>query len=665
MIPYKIAPAVNTPSAHESHFMGKIEEKFQKVIYERATSEKAENLVFKEAEDAFFAACDGDLAPVGTWQGEFWGKLMLGACRIYSYTGNAGLKEFILKSTHKILSLQREDGYLGTYKDEKQIFRVEPKIAREITGYDWDCDWTWNIWCRKYTIWALIEVYELSGDKTVLDAVVRTTDQLIDMLDEMGARICETGTFFGLPSGSIMKPVLKLYRITENSKYLDFALEIANQWEDDETCCAKIIKNSLDMLPVHLWNDNNKNITPKSKYNPYKEEGSTVFDPKTLYPELSYKVYEMLSCFDGLLELYRITGTEKYLRATKNFFELIVKYEYNTLFSVGFNDLFLKAGKYQNAITELCDVIHFIRLTTELHSVTGDVKYLDFAEKAFYNPFLAGVSKNGETGARGVRAADSHMYEKQVGCEYNHCCTNNMPRGFVNFAQYISTSTESAVYINFFSPASVCVHPTSEENVKITVGGTYLENCSAQIELDAKISEPKKLMLRVPAWSKKTEMKINGNSFYPESGKYFETTLSGGKTVIDICFDSTPQICEKPYNQMVYPTTPYMECRYFSPSDTVRDVLIDENKATLCIGPMLLALSRDLKSSKEEIFDRKTVFGKNAVCTAVKKNSDASLCEYDVTFTYPDGTAETLPMRDFASASDNPEHKDYRYTIFI
>jgi glucosamine 6-phosphate synthetase-like amidotransferase/phosphosugar isomerase protein len=37
------------------------------------------------------------------------------------------------------------------------------------------------------------------------------------------------------------------------------------------------------------------------------------------------KAYEMLSCFEGLLELYRDTGTEKYLIAVKNFAAALIK----------------------------------------------------------------------------------------------------------------------------------------------------------------------------------------------------------------------------------------------------------------------------------------------------------------------------------------------------
>ena len=36
------------------------------------------------------------------------------------------------------------------------------------------------------------------------------------------------------------------------------------------------------------------------------------------------KTYESLSCFDGLLELYRITGDKKYLEATEKFYDILV-----------------------------------------------------------------------------------------------------------------------------------------------------------------------------------------------------------------------------------------------------------------------------------------------------------------------------------------------------
>ena len=239
MIGYAKADRINAAEIGSAHFLGAVEEKFERFIYERMLSDKAKNVILKEAEDAFANCVDDADAPLGIWQGEFWGKLIVSACRACKYTGNGDLKNTIRESVHRIMGFAREDGYLGTYKDEKLVFRAPIEFGREKMG--WDCNWNWNIWCRKYTLWALLEAYELLGEPEILDLAEKSTLQLIDMLEDMGAKICETGTFYGLPSGSIMKPVLILYRHTENRRFLDFALEIA----DEGTACSNVFWPSL------------------------------------------------------------------------------------------------------------------------------------------------------------------------------------------------------------------------------------------------------------------------------------------------------------------------------------------------------------------------------------------------------------------------------------
>lgn len=130
-----------------------------------------------------------------------------------------------------------------------------------------------------------------------------------------------------------------------------------------------------------------------------------------------------MSCLDGLLELYRVTGTKKYLEAVKSMYELLKQNESNVVGSVGFNDILAHAAAWENAISEPCDVIHWMRVCTELFSLTGDAKYLNSAEKSFYNAFMASVSDDGTWGARGVRSSGRHfMAEGQSGCKHNHCC---------------------------------------------------------------------------------------------------------------------------------------------------------------------------------------------------------------------------------------------------
>ena len=648
------------PQLHEVRFGGSVGELFDRVIAERVTSDRARNVVFKEAEDAFLNCMDDAKAPVGIWQGEFWGKLMISACRVCRYTGDAELRGFIRDSVHRMMGLQRADGYIGTYKNPRLVFRAHPDAGTAAMG--WACDWNWNIWCRKYTLWGMLEAYALLEERAVLESAARTADQLIGMLEEMGARLCETGTFFGVASGSILKPMLLLYQYTGNKKYLDFSLSIAQQWEDDETCCAKLIQKTLDGTPPHLWNMELVNMQPKSR----DAEGKPAFDPTVTFPEISGKVYETLSCFDGLLELYRVTGTELYLHTAKRYFELLVKYEYNTLFSVGFNDVFLHAASAQNSITELCDVIHFIRLATELYKLTGAPRYMDFVELAFYNAFLAGVTQDGTWGARGVRAAERHFYAlEQAGMRHNHCCVNNMPRGFINAAEVIALYDADAVYVNLYDEAAVTLRPADGACVKIRIGAGYLQYCETDVHIEAELSGTKTLRLRIPQWSTKTEVLSGGNRFYPAPGSYFDLEISGGITDVHLKFDSTPRLKEYRHKVEVYPMTPYLKNRYISGDAALHeDTVAAEPKATLCVGPVLLAMTRGLGSTKEELFDHPTVCGKGCTCTVVPKPADGYRCGYEVAFA-GGGAQFTVPMCDFASAGNSMDLDAYWYTIFI
>ena len=123
-----------------------------------------------------------------------------------------------------------------------------------------------------------------------------------------------------------------------------------------------------------------------------------------------------MSCYDGIIELYRVTGEEKYLKASEAFYNILLKYEQNVLFSVAYNDVFAGATRDINAITEPCDIIHFMRVCYELYTLTNNSKYMDSFEFAFYNAFLASSFKDGKWGARGARSCGRHFTATMQAC---------------------------------------------------------------------------------------------------------------------------------------------------------------------------------------------------------------------------------------------------------
>ncbi len=635
MKPYIIESQImKTPLSHIrlGGYVGKLMDTF---FEERIFSDYAQNVVYRECEDGFINRIDDIRIPgIGFWQGEFWGKWIISAVRAAKYTGSASMKEFIHAGALKLVSLQQPDGYLGTYRNSADFMAPTPEAAAAAKHPRWN----WNIWCRKYTLWGMLEAYELTGDETLLTSCVRMADHLIRRLDEQGRHIGETGTFEGMPSCSIMKPVLILYRITEDKRYLDFCLSIADRWED-ASVMPGLIANALNGKALSEW-----------------------------YPDsnLWAKAYEMMSCYDGLIELYRVTGTEKYLRASEMFFDILMEHEWNALFSVAYNDVFGDAAYDVSCITEPCDIIHLIRLCHELYTLTGKSKYMDAAEEAFCNPFLAAAFSDGKWGARGVRGNGRHLVAiQQAGFTKNHCCVNNMPRGFLNIAESAVMHDSKAVIINFYTEADAEI-TAGGGLIRVEIRGDYLADSRAQIRVDFGESALRAVRFRIPAWSAWAKLTADGREYKPEAG-YFTVTASGSRLEAEIELDNSVHV----YPVKADPRRGEREWkrgRFLNagaPMGCVdEDVYCTAPQCLIRKGVMLLCRSKLIGNTEKEMFGgiRMT---ENAVCTAERiRETDEVNLAYILHVT--DGEEKyDLRVCDFASGTNRMFEDTRSFSIYF
>ena len=629
MIEYKIK---NKLTPLSSELLGYVEELYSKVIYKRMTSDFAREIILPEAEAPFFEKSDDKNPPVGFWRGEFWGKWMISAVRAAKYKKRPELEKIIRESIYRIIASADADGYIGSYANPKLILPASPEDAKRAVGFE--CDFCWNIWCQKYTLWGLIEAYELLSDERILAAAKRLAAQLISTVHELSVHPCETGTFFGVASGSICKPMLLLYRHTGDEKLLNFALDIADGFENEKTECIKIIKKTLDGAPPHTWNYDNPRAIGEKKYT-------------------SQKAYEMMSCFEGILELYRLTGAEKYFDVTRRFFDLLIEHEYNNVLSVGFTDRFLEAARIQDSSSEVCDIIHFMRLAAELFLLTGDERYMNYFEAAFLNPFLASITRDGTWCAFAVRSSSYHVKDSNViGMKYNHCCVNNMPRAFESAASLIATKGDEAIFINNYLESNI---QTGDTRLEISDG--YTDGC--KVSITCKTAHGQTLMLRIPSWSKRTLIKYGGKEYRATGGYYLPLALAEGEGVIEIEFDSTPRFTYGAYGSESFDLLPFLKKQYDHSAPAYRTSF---NKATLRIGPILLAQSAELGATPDDMFGDFTVRGKSFECEATCLAREDSLARYELRLKV-DGGEKTLHMQDFATASNRFMPEDF--TIFI
>lgn len=571
----------------------------------------AQRDVFGEARSAFRDRDDDEKAVLpdrkmgGIWRGEFWGKLMLGTARVADYLQDPALTKFVKEECHRMIALQDPDGYLGSYADKENVWIPESAKPAMRAAYGWNT--VWNLWNRKYAIWAMLMAYRTTGDRAILASTERQMDQWIEMMHRLGLPLFVTGQpeKVGLPSMSILKPLLMLYAETGKKTYLDYAKEMLPDWDRADGTCPNFFRNADRADALHTWYPN---------------------------PSRWAKSYEMMSCLDGLLEYTRLTGDARALETVRKIYDNLLRTELNVLGDVGYVDQFYGAATQPNASTEVCDTIHWIRLSLDLYLMTGDVRYCDAIELAYFNAFLAGVYRDGTWGAFAVRGTACHETDRQCGYAYNHCCVNNVPRTFMDMAEGTVTRDRAGVFhVNFYQDATATL-----DGVDFAVSGNYPVGNVVTV----KVSDPAaKVVFRTPAWCPKLDVA------QPEKG------------VWRLTFDMNPRLLDGP-DTAVAKKEGWHYARYLCREQPLRSPLRDSYRATpaatVMVGPLLLAKSRRTGATQTELMDLATVRGQGYAVKVTPVACEDVWGAWDVELTKPGAPTIRTRACDYQSAGDDP-----------
>lgn len=577
----------------------------------RMLDKTAQRDVFGEARSAFRDRDDDEKAVLpdrkmgGIWRGEFWGKLMLGTARVADYLQDPALTKFVKEECHRMIALQDPDGYLGSYADKENVWIPESAKPAMRAAYGWNT--VWNLWNRKYAIWAMLMAYRTTGDRAILSSTERQMDQWIEMMHRLGLPLFVTGQpeKVGLPSMSILKPLLMLYAETGKKTYLDYAKEMLPDWDRADGACPNFFRNADRADALHTWYPN---------------------------PSRWAKSYEMMSCLDGLLEYTRLTGDARALETVRKIYDNLLRTELNVLGDVGYVDQFYGAATQPNASTEVCDTIHWIRLSLDLYLMTGDVRYCDAIELAYFNAFLAGVYRDGTWGAFAVRGTACHETDRQCGYAYNHCCVNNVPRTFMDMAEGTVTRDRAGVFhVNFYQDATATL-----DGVDFAVSGNYPVGNVVTV----KVSDPAaKVVFRTPAWCPKLDVA------QPEKG------------VWRLTFDMNPRLLDGP-DTAVAKKEGWHYARYLCREQPLRSPLRDSYRATpaatVMVGPLLLAKSRRTGATQTELMDLATVRGQSYAVKVTPVACEDVWGAWDVELTKPGAPTIRTRACDYQSAGDDP-----------
>lgn len=415
----------------------------------------------------------------GGFTGEFWGKWFTSAALAYGYQPSTANRNILDQSVAALLKTQDPDGRISSYSRGQDLG-------------------AWDIWGRKYVILGLIAHYDQTGDKESLKAACRATDALIEIAGPGKKKITETGLRIigSLSSCSVLEPVVLVYQRSGDRKYLDFATYM-----------------------VKLWSEAND-------YNPKGmrliENATAGIDPILI---AAPKGYEMMSCYEGLCELYRVTGDKKLLNAVIKFGKSVLKKEIMIVGSGSSGELWCDGANRQTEILEqpmeTCFTVTWMKLCYQLLQLTGDPVWADQIEVSLYNALMGAMIDEGKWWAYFSPLTGERMPSPlQVPVCNSSCCVANGPRGMLITPGWSVMKGKSGPVINLYSKGTWVQKLGTGTELKITQETGYPENKDILIHIDLPKTERFTISLRIPAWNKNAKLIVNDEQIKCVPGTY-------------------------------------------------------------------------------------------------------------------------------------------------
>ncbi len=408
-----------------------------------------------------------------TWIGEHVGKFLFSASKTYAYSHDERIKHLMDDMVRKYIACQMPDGYMGTY-----LYKDRWK--------DWD------VWAHKYCIIGLLNYYSVTGYKPALETAKRAADLICRTFgDQPGKRdLMVAGEHNGLAPGSILEPMVDLYRYTGDPKYLAFCKYILRAFEQK---------------------DGPKIVGGLEKYGDVTKVGDA-------------KAYEMLSCFLGILKYYKLTGDEKYLTLLQTAWTDISQHRLYITGTASDHEVFMPTGDLKagndNDMGEGCVTVTWIQFNLSMLQTTGYPKYATEMERSVYNHLLA--AENPQTGC--VSYYTALQGAKPYRCDQGYsCCLSSVPRGISLIPEMIGGKINGIFSVLMYEngEATTDIKADDQATVLLKVKSTTKFPADGQVDFEIEPSKAASFTLkfRVPEWSANFTATVGNKSYQETAGR--------------------------------------------------------------------------------------------------------------------------------------------------
>lgn len=431
-----------------------------------------------------------------SWASEYWGKWYTSAVFGYLYQPTAEHRAKIDQAARALLETQTPDG--------------------QITGFDASHQFgmNWDLWGRKYALLGLIMHYDATGDERSLQAAQKAADAIVAQVDQ-GMIIGEQclDLFRGVQSTSILAEFAMLHARTGEQRYRKVAELIVEQYD---------IPNKIAPDGLRLMTDALADKAPV-------EIGDR-------------KRYEVLANYEGMIELYRATGDDQYVKAVSMYLKNVLEHERMIHGSMSNNENWFNGVEKQTGVleqpVETCVTTQWMLICWQMLRLTGDPKWADELELSLYNALSGVMMPDGRWWSY-----FAHLNGERIPSIVHHrhltmtCCVSYGPKGLLLTPQWAVMKSEDGVNVNLYAPGSAKVQLDDGASVTVLQETSYPESGTVNLTINPTGQTKFKLRLRIPSWSQHTKLSVNGKAKECTPGQYMEIDRAwtgGDRVTLDL-----------------------------------------------------------------------------------------------------------------------------------
>lgn len=400
-------------------------------------------------------------------------KVLEGAAYSLMNHRDEALEERIDGIIAAIAAAQEADGYLST------SYTLEAPEAK------WSDMEKHEMYNGGHLIEAATAYYEATGKRQLLEVACRLADHY-DRIFGPGKRHWVEG------HEEIELALLKLFRVTGETRYRDFALWLLEERGHGHGAGA-------------IWD--------KPEWGPaYCQDDVPVRD----IHEVKGHAVRAMYLYTAMADMVNATGDGAYVAALDRVWRHTT--ERNMYLTGGIGPSQENEGftfdydlPNESAYCETCAAIAMVFWNQRMNLLHGAAPYADVMERCMYNGALSGISLTG----------DRFFYVNPLASQGGHhrtewfhtsCCPTNLVRFLPSIGGYQYAATgRGGLAVNLYMAGTATALPLGEDNrVGIRMDTKYPYAGSVDMELSPEKAEVFSLHLRIPGWCQSFSVAING-----------------------------------------------------------------------------------------------------------------------------------------------------------